>query len=108
MSRLGTFRSLQLERRFICSTLLVLLAVSSVGAQEYDHNENPPVGDVRRQSGPLRRLLDQEENILGYMAKLVALDATALSEQVMESELAEADVPEATGVTEAVGFFVSR
>ena len=46
-------------------------------------------------------LLDQEENILGYMAKLVALDATALSEQVMESELAEADVPEATGVTEA-------
>ncbi len=53
-------------------------------------------------------LLDQEENILGYMAKLVALDATALSEQVMDRELAESDVPEAGGITEAVGFFVSR
>ena len=53
-------------------------------------------------------LLDQEENILGYMAKLVALDATALSEQVMDAQLAESDVPEASGITEAVGFFVSR
>ncbi len=53
-------------------------------------------------------LLDQEENILGYMAKLVALDATALSEQVMDAQLAESDVPEARGITEAVGFFVSR
>ncbi len=53
-------------------------------------------------------LLDQEENILGYMAKLVALDATALSEQIMDAQLAVSDVPEASGITEAVGFFVSR
>ena len=53
-------------------------------------------------------LLNQEENILGYMAKLVALDATALSEQVMDTQLADSDVPEAGGITEAVGFFVSR
>ena len=53
-------------------------------------------------------LLDQEENILGYMAKLVALDATALSEQVMDARLAESDVPEDVGIPDAVGFFVSR
>ena len=34
-------------------------------------------------------ILDQEENILGYMAKLVALDAMALSEEVAGDELPE-------------------
>lgn len=36
-------------------------------------------------------LIDQEDTILGYMAKLVALDALALSEEVMDAQYAEAE-----------------
>lgn len=53
-------------------------------------------------------LLDQEDTVLGYMAKLVALDAMALSEDVMDAELVDSDVPESTSVTGAVGFFVGN
>ena len=35
-------------------------------------------------------LIDQEDTLLGYMAKLVALDALALSEEVMDAEYANA------------------
>ncbi|MFP6743210.1 MAG: hypothetical protein VCD33_16555 [Alphaproteobacteria bacterium] len=52
-------------------------------------------------------LLDQEGKVIGYMAKLVALDAMALSEDVMDAELVDSDVTDATSVTSAVGFFVS-
>lgn len=55
-------------------------------------------------------VVDQERAILGYMAKLVSLDALALSEGIdaaPETEIAEAnDRP--TGLTGAVDFFVSR
>ncbi len=51
-------------------------------------------------------LLDQQDKILGYMAKLVALDAMALSENVMDAEMADSDIPPVDGVTTAVGFFV--
>ena len=55
-------------------------------------------------------VVDQERAILGYMAKLVSLDALALSEgidAVPETEIAEAgDRP--SGLTGAVDFFVSR
>lgn len=43
-------------------------------------------------------ILDQEENILGYMAKLVALDAMALAEEV-----AAADFEDGSGVTDDDG-----
>ena len=55
-------------------------------------------------------VVGQERTILGYMAKLVSLDALALSEGIdaaPETELAEAGDRE-TGVTGAVDFFVSR
>jgi len=55
-------------------------------------------------------VVGQERAILGYMAKLVSLDALALSEGIdaaPETELAEAGDRE-TGVTGAVDFFVSR
>lgn len=53
-------------------------------------------------------VLDQEETILGYMAKLVALDAMALSEESMDAELADSDVPGASGPASAVSFFLSN
>ena len=52
-------------------------------------------------------LLDQEGKVIGYMAKLVALDAMALSEDVMDAELVDSDVPESTSVTSSVVFFVA-
>lgn len=54
-------------------------------------------------------VLDQEQSILGYMAKLVALDAMALSEAVDGEEFvgSEAETAE-TSVTDAVEYFVSR
>lgn len=54
-------------------------------------------------------VLDQEQSILGYMAKLVALDAMALSEAVEGGDAADPKIrkPE-TDVTNAVELFVSR
>ena len=54
-------------------------------------------------------VLDQEQSILGYMAKLVALDALALSEAVTGDTIVGAEAQTAeTGVTNAVEFFVAR
>lgn len=52
-------------------------------------------------------LLDQEGKVIGYMAKLVALDAMALSEDVMDAELVDSDVLAATSIISSVGFFVA-
>ncbi|MDP6565678.1 MAG: hypothetical protein QF578_12695 [Alphaproteobacteria bacterium] len=52
-------------------------------------------------------ILDQERSIIGYMAKLVALDAMALSEQVMDADLADSDIPRTAGPAEAVRYFVN-
>jgi len=41
-------------------------------------------------------VLEQEETILGYMAKLVALDAMALAEEGMDEELIDSDVAQST------------
>ena len=51
-------------------------------------------------------LLTQEDQILGFMAKLVALDATALSEDFAEPVHADGDAEHVTDVTYAVQFFV--
>jgi hypothetical protein len=53
-------------------------------------------------------LIQQEETILGYMAKLIALDATSLSEQVGDAERIDSDVTETTGITSAINFFVGK
>ena len=53
-------------------------------------------------------LIGQEETILGYMAKLVALDATALSEEVADAEFIDSDISEGEGLTGAVKFFVGQ
>ena len=54
-------------------------------------------------------LLDQEKNILGYMAKLVALDAMMLAEN-LDEDLADGsgDEDEVVGVTSAISFFINR
>jgi len=51
-------------------------------------------------------LLDQQEKIIGQMAKLVALDAMALSNDLMGVELAQANDPGTGTVRAAIGFFV--
>ena len=53
-------------------------------------------------------LIGQEETVLGYMAKLVALDATALSEEVSDAEFIDSDIPEGESLTGAVKFFVGQ
>lgn len=54
-------------------------------------------------------VLDQEQSILGYMAKLVALDAMALSETVNGDDIVGTEAQTAqTDVTNAVDFFVKR
>lgn len=52
-------------------------------------------------------VLEQEQNIIGYMAKLVALDAMALSESVMDAELTDSDIPRTAGPAAAVKYFVN-
>ncbi len=53
-------------------------------------------------------LLDQEEGILGYMAKLVALDAMALAEDSLDAELSDSDTPGSQGPAGAVTFFMNN
>ena len=56
-------------------------------------------------------IVEQEETILGYMAKLVSLDAMALSEAVAsgrEELLDGVAEPETTGIAAAVDFFVPQ
>ncbi len=56
-------------------------------------------------------ILDQEGQILGYMAKLVALDAMALSEEVAVDEFADDGVSDETGevsVSSTVDFFITQ
>ena len=53
-------------------------------------------------------VLNQERSILGYMAKLIALDATVLSEAVNEDEVVSVVEEHASyaGVSGAVKFFI--
>ena len=55
-------------------------------------------------------IVDQEENILGYMAKLVALDAMALSEEMNADEFADGVVDEEGefSVSSSVELFISQ
>ncbi len=53
-------------------------------------------------------ILDQEEIILGYMAKLVALDAMALSEGIIDNALAlDDDGEDISSTASAIEFFIS-
>jgi hypothetical protein len=53
-------------------------------------------------------VLEQEETILGYMAKLVAFDALALSEQALDAEMADSDRPSASSPAKAVDYFLTN
>jgi hypothetical protein len=53
-----------------------------------------------------RALLDQEGQILGHMAKLVALDAMALSDDLQVADSVDDDSPEAASVAAAVDLFI--
>jgi hypothetical protein len=54
-------------------------------------------------------VLEQEETILGYMAKLVALDAMALAEEGLDEELIDSDIAQSS-LTPAdnVSFFLNN
>lgn len=52
-------------------------------------------------------LLDLEEEMLGYMAKLVSLDALALAEELEDPELADSGRAEPVGIDGAAPFFVN-
>jgi parvulin-like peptidyl-prolyl isomerase len=52
-------------------------------------------------------LLDQQDLVLAYMAKLVALDAMAMADEVDAREAEAAGRPETLDVSAAVGFFVA-
>ena len=56
------------------------------------------------------QIIDQEESVLGYMAKLIALDALALSDLLRDPDQGDgADDDEAeTGIATAVDFFVAQ
>ena len=52
-------------------------------------------------------ILQQEETILGYMAKLVALDAMALSEEGLNAEIADSDIPDMSSPAASVDLFIA-
>lgn len=75
-------------------------------------------GIAKTRSGQLRQMiqetqaeiaiLEQEETILGYMAKLVALDAMELSETTLDAELADSDLPGTKSPAKSVDLFLSN
>ena len=54
------------------------------------------------------QIIDQEETILGYMAKLIALDALALTEALSDTAFDADDESREVGLTAAVDFFISE
>lgn len=52
-------------------------------------------------------LLDQQDLVLAYMAKLVALDAMAMADEVADRDAEAAGRPEIRDLRAAVGFFVA-
>lgn len=67
--------------------------------------------EVRRLLGDVAgglAVLEQEETIIGHMARLVALDAQALSAEVMDAELAERAGTTAANAADAVTLFLNR
>lgn len=53
-------------------------------------------------------VVEQEETMLGYMAKLVALDAMALAEDGMDAEMADSDVAGPLQPAKSVSFFLKN
>lgn len=53
-------------------------------------------------------LLDQEDTILGYMAKLVALDALALADEALDPNSADSVSPEKARPAAVTSFFLSN
>ncbi|MBH67129.1 MAG: hypothetical protein CMM58_02130 [Rhodospirillaceae bacterium] len=53
-------------------------------------------------------LADQDDLILGYMAKLVALDSMALSEEAIDAELADSALPNNSSPAQATSFFIKN
>ncbi len=53
-------------------------------------------------------ITDQEETIIGYMAKLVALDALSLSEEALDQELRDSDEPFRNGPARDVELFLNN
>lgn len=51
-------------------------------------------------------ILNQEDRLIGHMAKLVALDALALSEDLKDAEQVDSGMPPAGDVASAVNFFL--
>ena len=56
------------------------------------------------------QVIDQEETILGYMAKLIALDALALSDLLAGGPVAEegGEAVEEAGISAAVDYFIAE
>ena len=53
-------------------------------------------------------ILKQEETVLGYMAKLVAFDAMALSAEGFDAERLDSDLPSDTGPAGAIDLFMTN
>ncbi len=108
------------ESKYARQYAINLAAVENLVAaiERHPMNARPTMGDVPASKQDFIRqmqaetqaglaILDQERNILGFMAKLVALDAMAHSEQVIDADLADSDVPRASGPADAVKHFVN-
>ena len=53
-------------------------------------------------------ILNQEQTIMGYMAKIVALDAAALSDELIDAEIIDSDIAPKPSLASAVDFFISN
>jgi hypothetical protein len=53
-------------------------------------------------------IVDQEETILGYMAKLIALDALALTEAITDGDGNSDDETQTSGLAAAVDYFIPQ
>lgn len=80
----------------------------TIGADGEDVTKEEYVRIMLSDAGAELAVLEQEQKVVGFMAKLVALDALELSEEAMDAELPDSALPGNAGPAQAVDFFISN
>lgn len=81
---------------------------ASPGTDEVPRSREDAIRDLLGETQAQLALLDQETEIIGHMARLVALDAAALSEDLDDGQGPGDSLTGGTGAAAAVDLFVTR
>ncbi|MCW8914773.1 MAG: hypothetical protein OQK24_02845 [Magnetovibrio sp.] len=84
------------------------LNASSMGEEEIPMTRKEHLRRLVSDAQAEISIIEQEETILGYMAKLVALDAMDLADDGLDAELADSDVTRSLQPATSVSYFLNN